>query len=212
MEIFRLSFLSCILIPLLLGCSPELTSLQKEWPVVYYPSRANIPVHKGFIVLKNNDTMRGIIKLVYPNSVAIWPYGTKKDSKSVLFKPIVDIEYMGIYDDTVDDKSDRFYKYIKLGNDYLARLVVSNGEYKICDDPTNDFHKVNILVTPKDTVKMFTSFNLQKHFGNKKKLILMFINKRYGQNFSIEYFRDEKSMFDYILESEKEALENKKNN
>ena len=192
--------------------------LDKIWPTKYSSTSplwlAN--VGKGYVLKKNNDTLKGYIKLpaFYNdgeklNFVPLLPFNkTKKED--ILETKLEDIDWVRIkwsfYTDTFD--------YIPIKS-VMWRILYRRDQIKVCyqefetGEFVDDGYSKNemMLVSGKDTAEFPI---LETNILHKRKYFIMqFINKRYKQNFNEKDFKDENAMINYIFDKEIEKQSGK---
>ncbi|GGB06511.1 hypothetical protein GCM10011511_32440 [Puia dinghuensis] len=173
---------------------------EKKWPITYpHPSIYSAPVVGGYIVTKNADTLRGLIKLwregiAYP----VW------DTITNVVKDVAreDIKSMRIFSNS---PTGTFTDYVNLNyKRTLWRVIAEKKGTAICDDPLHLGMNIMLLVKPHEILKMYGSWALFTHGGKDDELLLRFINRRYRTKFEAGHFKDSDEALNYILDRETE--------
>jgi hypothetical protein len=189
---------------------------------------------EGYVVTNNNDTIKGKFKLP-----PIWLLMEGKPIPQTLFSirehdnsnkntkiniKIVDIKNIKIIKNNRNDTSTYFILNNKLWEllavkDNLSirqRDFEQHGPYGGIND-WDRFEELALFIGKKQYISIY-SVNLDiKVYTNKSykkardRAIIEFINMRYNQKFSTNDFKDDKAMYNYILDKELE-LEQQENN
>lgn len=174
----------------------------KRWPIAsnHYPRQEPVTVEAAYIATKY-DTIEGYIRM---NSEGVYPIIPKRMAwlpENVKYIPINLVTYLRVYDYDFDS---RFSEFRRIGNGHLYRLVAEKGEAKIYDNflEMGTWKNKTLLVGPKDTIQLFGEFAYSLHFGNKRPLLLKFINGRYHAKMRKRDFKTTEEMFNYILDKE----------
>ncbi len=205
------------IIILVMSCSslpPGTTRYNKQFPMPGYESNVGAnsyiyaPVERGFVVTKKNDTLKGLVKLIYYGNgdhIPVLPTG-KKTATDIINIKRKDIDYIHVYDDT----SMSIYKdYVNIDYFGLWRRLGINDKVGIYDNyefmgrgQKIDGKELMVLVTGNQKEVMYHGF--QTVFQSRYSYLLSFLNKRYYQHFKKNYFKDQNSEIEYILEKENE--------
>jgi hypothetical protein len=174
---FLYTILTAAALSSLQGCEPKITPLMSRWPIVQYPSIRSVPVEAAYITT-NYDTIEGYTKMDIPYDFPIILKGVSWLQKNVRDIPIDEVTYMRVYDYDFDS---HFYEFRRISYYHLYRLVAEKGDDKIYDNflHIRSWKNRTLLVKPKDTIQLFGWFAFISHFGNKRPLLLKFINRRY---------------------------------
>ncbi len=183
---------------------------RKNWPIRM--ARTNgaalsynaTKVSQGYILLRNNDTLVGKMKiLVYsPPTLDFVDFlaagkNTRKDLVEVKTK---EINYVRDYTDSFKSDSN-FTDFVNLENKDLWRLLARENKISVYDDllagdPGYGYRMR--LVSENKMIKIYG--NSLFHIKGIKPLIVRFINHRYHTHFETGDFKDVKAMIDTILE------------
>lgn len=186
------------------GCYPKATAMMENWPVVYHPNQRHVAVQAAYIAA-NYDTIWGYTKLVSRYDFPVIPRGLPWSKSNVRNVPIIAVSYMRLYD---YDFNSHFSEFRKLGDGRLFRLVAEKGDVKIFDNflYLNSWKNKTFLIEPQQTVQLFSWFAYCLHFGNKRPLLLKFINRRYHVKLHEKDFKSKEEMFSYIVVRENARL------
>jgi hypothetical protein len=205
MYLIKLSFSAsplviCCALMSFCGCFPAITPMMSRWPIVQYPSIRSVPVEAAYITT-NYDTIEGYTKMDIPYDFPIIPKGVAWLKKNVRHIPIDEVTYMQLYDYDFDS---HFYEFRRISYYHLYRLVAEKGNIKIYDNflYIGSWKNRTLLVEPKDTIQLFGWFAFTSHFGNKRPLLLKFINRRYHVKLREKDFKTRPDMIQYILDKE----------
>lgn len=173
-----------------------------------------------YVVTNNNDTLEGKLKgtsVFYLKPIngnyEYIVYKNKQLNKNIKIKRN-DIKNIGVINKKNNDTS----MYIIFNNYYWQLLAAkcNLGIYKrvYYSDAASftTLEDIVIFAGNKQRFSIYHGYPLTEKFDNEiiDSTILIFINAQYNQNFSITYFKDEKAMYDYILDKEAE-LEKQEN-
>lgn len=198
------------------GCVAP-SGLDKKWPdykhlrrigdgTVYYLSA---PVREGYIFTKNKDTLKGYIKIFNYNKLhshllyfPLLPFNKTKATDIIDVK-LEDIDFIRVKRPNSNDSED--YGLVD-SNTWL--LIGRKNQIKIYYQQwwNTDVDGIlfiwieMILVSEKERTEIPTRALIGSH--PRWYYLLQFINKRYGQDFKQEDFKDEKAMIGYILDKE----------
>jgi hypothetical protein len=171
---------------------------ERKWPV-QYGNRLNnsAPIWEGLIVLKNNDTLKGFIKLLlFTSAYPILDTGTNK----VQDVNINDISLMRLYAHSPDGP---FTDFINMNyHPILWRLLGRKNKIAIYDNALKSGIIKMILVNPNKRIWLYNGFTWFFNGGNMNHLLIRFINKRYKTSFKEKDFRATQDMIQYILDKE----------
>jgi hypothetical protein len=150
-------------------------------------------------VLRNNDTLKGYIKLLpITSSYPILDTGTNK-VKDVYFNDIslmrvnAHLPYgYGVFTDFVNLN----YRH------FLWRLIGKKNKVAIYDNVLKSGIIKMILVIPNKRIWLYSGLTWFFHNGKMDYLLIRFINKRYKTSFKEEDFRATKDMIQFILDRE----------
>lgn len=176
----------------------------KSWPIAYYPTRWRVPVEAAYIAT-NYATIEGYTRMVSRYDFPIIPKGVAWLQKNVRDIPIDEVTYMRVYDYDFDS---HFSEFQKISYGRLYRLVAEKGHVKIYDNflHIGSWKNKTLLVKPKDTIQLFGWFAFFIHFGNKRPLLLRFINRRYHVELREKDFTTKQDLIQYILDKENALL------
>ena len=206
----------CWLATIFSGCalqSSRVTVYEKDFPFPAYEhdggdrSYRFAPVDRGLIVTLKNDTLVGLVKLLYypyEHHIPILPSGKKGDSAVANIKR-KDIRFIRTYSDTTQKQ---FTDYVNVGFDGLWRCLGMKNNVGLFDNYDNMGNgqkyaeKRMLLVTPKQKLLLYDSFQILFH--SRYSYLLKFINKRYSKHFKKQDFENERAEINYILDKENE--------
>ncbi len=204
-----------------LGCNSPERKLDKLWPgKKNFLSRAL--VREGYILTKNNDTLKGYINVSAEGPVAIvalLPPGKTKRADIINVKP-GDIDYLRMKFPSEKDSTDFMpipVKPLKGKNVkpspkkfLLYQVLGRKNQILLCDyewgggdsDGNTNYMRELILILQKDSIKILRigTVGVEK----PSRFLLQFINKRYRQHFKKKDLIDVKARVDYILDREYE--------
>jgi hypothetical protein len=174
--------------------------MMKRWPIVSYPSARNVTVEAAYIAT-NYDTIEGYTRMAIPYDFPIIPKGVALLQGNVRHIPIDEVTYMRVYDYDFDS---HFYEFQRISYWHLYRLVAEKADAKIYDNflHIRSWKNKTLLVTPKDTIQLFSWFAFCRHFGNQRPLLLGFINRHYHLKLREKDFNTKQDMIRYILDEE----------
>jgi hypothetical protein len=164
-------------------------------------------VTEGYILTKNNDTLKGYIKIPFHNTrfekpskpIPFLPFNKTKATDIINVK-LDSINYIRIKQAQSTDSADfipfKSSIWLLVGRKNNIAIYYRGWRQYIYDTENSYQYETNgaqlILISEKNT----TNMPILK--------ILQFINKRYGQHFSKKDFKDGKAMINYILDKENE--------
>jgi len=186
---------------------------QKEWPPAEwkdtslrrFSGRATTWVtrnFKGYMVMKSGDTTRG--------------YMERRD-KVCRILPVGKFEYKEIPYDQIRfiwaDIASFGKDHIELTNQYWEkplRLMAEKGSVLLYDNAdltaADRLGAPLILVTDGKPVKIYDYGQFYKHQRHIRKLVVNFVNKRYGVALPKDYFKTNQEVVDYLVDKENERL------
>jgi hypothetical protein len=176
---------------------------ERKWPVRYGTRMDNgAPVKEGYIVLKNNDTLRGFIKVLpITDSYPVLDTGDNQ-VRDIYVK---DISVMRLYDHSPEGPYNDFfnlnYKH------FLWRLIGKKGDVSMYDDQLRSGILQITIFTPTKRMKLYSKWTWFICNSNMDKMLVRFINRHYKVQFSEDDFKSTSDMFDYILDRESSSCE-----
>jgi hypothetical protein len=199
---FFFAILPVAALTLLQGCFPKITPMMKMWPIVYYPTRWQVPVEAVFLVTKR-DTVEGYTKLA--GGLPVIARGVTWELKNVKYVDIESVRYMRLYN---YDFNSHFFELRRLSYGHLYRSLAEEGKAGIYDNylGLGEWKNRTLLVAPQDTIQLFSWFAFMSHFGNKRPLLLKFIKRRFHVKVREKDFNTKQDMIKYILERENALL------
>jgi hypothetical protein len=189
----------------------------KQWPIlsarttgggyIYNDTR----VLSGIILTKTGDTLKGKMKILpYFNGgfsqIPLLPNG-KYTAKDIVGIPRTRIKFLRAYGDSSWSGQD-YMDFVNLHDRDLWRILVIKDSFAIYDDYTPGIDPVfgteMILVKQNMPWPWIRIYHHVVHDDARDidPYILAFINKRYKSHFQGRDFKDERAMFDYILDKE----------
>jgi hypothetical protein len=196
------------------GCFQSLKSLSKDertFPMAYCGPGNPGAVEQGYIVLMNNDTLKGRIKLTpCGGTLPILPLGKQK-ADDIHYINRDDINCIRLYKVFDNDpcKLDKQYTDFEILSDGgVWRLLAQKNDIKFYDDYNGPISEIitMALVVKNERINLYSTWAYTLHFDNPKPLVLRFINKRYKTSFHRNDFKTEADMINYILDKENEKL------
>jgi hypothetical protein len=178
------------------------------------------PVEKGFVALKNNDTIFGLIKINFTIPLPVLPNG-KKAAGDIIRYDGHEINYFRVYNDSVTN-TQCYLDFVPLPIPYnscqalhIWRLLGKKNDISIFDLFAYGYNNPNkiaylyktILFSKNNYIKLYTWYPFRGIRGSLER----FINRRYKTSVHKKDFKTIREMINYILdkENEKEASENK---
>lgn len=185
------------------GCYPKITPMMKKWPISYaqYPRVAPKPVEAIYLATES-DTIEGYTRMVANDVFPIIPKGVEWSRANVKYIPVNLVTFMRLYSYDFDS---HFNEFRKISNGYLYRVAAEKGKIEICDDILQfdgSWRNKTLLIEPKVTTQLFSWFAFCVHLGNKRPLLLKFINRRYHVRLQERDFKSKEDMLQYILKKE----------
>lgn len=171
---------------------------ERRWPIhygrhIYDDAR----VVKGFLLLKNGDTLRGWIKLLpYGLAYPLWP-GEGSEVSEIELRNIryIRLEIPFMKDDHTD--------LVNLGyKRFLWRRDGQKGNAAIYDNELGANGTMMILVNGEKIVKLYHKMSWILHGGNTDRMVVRFIDKRYKLSMRTKDFQTRQEMIDTILDRE----------
>jgi hypothetical protein len=187
----------CLIGFLLILPNLYLSAQERKWPIRYSKRIDNgAPIKEGLIVLRNSDSLKGIIKLLpFALSYPLLDTTTNK----ILDIYVRDISLMRIYHTTPDGP---FSDFISLNyKHFLWRLLGKRNNVAIYDNELNGGILKLLLVTPVKRMWLYNNMTWFFH-ANMDYLLIRFINNRYQTSLKEEDFRATQDMIQYILDKE----------
>jgi hypothetical protein len=183
---------------LLILFSTCLRAQESKWPI-HYTSQLNnrAPIGQGLIVLRNNDTLKGFIKLLpFTYSYPILDTGTNK----VQDISINDISLMRVYAHSPDGP---FTDFINLNYRHILwTLKGKKNKVAIYDNALKSGIIKMMLVTPNKRISLYSSITWFFYGGNMDHLLIRFIKKHYSASLKEDDFKPTQDMIQYILDKE----------
>ncbi len=203
--------------------SSTLNAQSARWPDRFYNKgrgqRYNeAPIQNGYVVLKSGDTLTGEIKIPPFDGpyCSILPRGKEISIKNIIDFYPKEIKAILVYNNFAYPETTAFESLNHNGKMWLWRLLSKRDSTAINDDVVQTssdsvkgfkyqdpskkgyYSMRMILISGNQRIKIFQWPRLEK----ASNLILKFINKRYGMNFSVDHFKTAQAMFEYILNME----------
>jgi hypothetical protein len=175
---------------------------ERKWPVQYRTRMDNgAPIKEGYIVLKNEDTLRGFIKVLpITNSYPILDTGNNQlcdiDVKDISMMRLYDISTAGPYND-----------FFNLGyKHFLWRLIGKKGDISMYDDELKSGILQITIFTPTKKIRLYSKWTWFIYNSNIDRMLVHFINRRYKVRVSEDDFKSTSDMYQYILDKESAFL------
>jgi hypothetical protein len=206
---------TCIFLVFIADAQP---SLQSNWPLrsAAYErgstSYNNAPVLKGFILMKNGDTLKGKIKLIIstgkPPSRYAFPFlqDGKNGADDIQYIGVNSVNYFRVFNDSVNNT---FTDIVNVDNRFWRLLGKKNRVAVYEETISTSMFLFNrdgrvMFVSENKPVIITSSFSTMLHGWHIYPAIINFINKRYHKSFKENDFKTGMDMIDYILNNENE--------
>jgi hypothetical protein len=201
---------------LLTGCGifSKQARLDRSWPVTYplFSQMSLIPVRQAVIIKKNNDTLRGYVRMAvngeYTNdtlkNIPFLPF-TKKSKDDLIIVDIKDIDFLriqiGLNDTATQDYrplNSRMWQI--LGRNDRASLYYRKVLNKYGSTGQDAYFEYLVLL--KDNWLIGLPPNQISPFAKPTGILRQFIRERYDENLQSDEFKTEKALIDHILANE----------
>jgi hypothetical protein len=205
------------------GCATlKETKLDKKWPQrlsVIDQFDIDPPlVKEGYILTKNNDTLKGYFKMRELNEfnmpsmpIPFLPFNKTKATDIINIK-IDSINYirkkLAKETDSVDYIPFESTLWLVLGRKNGIKILYQQWNKRADYDVSIYQQWDEIIIASDKLIVKIPTYGKKWSPHSQNFFILKFINERYGQNFYNKDFKNQKAMLDYILEKENEKLLN----
>jgi hypothetical protein len=196
------------------------TKLDKKWPRgLPFIDQFDIDpplVKEGYILMKNNDTLKGYFKMrelnefnVPSKPIPFLPFNKTSVSDIINIK-IDSINYirkkLAKGTDSADYVPFESTLWLVLGRKNRISILYQEWNKRADYDVSIYQQWDEIIVTSEKLIVKIPTYGKKWNPHSQNFFILKFINDRYGQNFNSNDFKNQKAMLDYILDKENEKL------
>jgi hypothetical protein len=210
----KICCLSGLLFLVSCGVFSKQAKLNRSWPVTYplFSEMSLIPVRQAIIVKRNNDTLRGYVRMAvngeYTNdtlkNVPFLPF-TKKSKDDLIIVDIKDIDFVriqvGLNDTATQDYMPIYSRMWQiLGRNDRAILYYRKVLIKYGSTGQNAY--LEYLCLLKDNWLIGLPPNPISPFIKPTGILWEFIRDRYDEQLQRDDFKTEKAMIDHILANE----------
>lgn len=153
--------------------------------------------HDGFVITKNTDTIKGIIKLGALNQKQNWILITKKGENN--FYPLSNIQYVRVFSKDSSLIKTEYTDFEVFGIKPKIWRVIAKDKITVYDELHYTDEHIGALgsqISIFENDKLISSFNAWG-LTNKGNLI-SFVNKRYHKKYKIKDFRTRRELVSYI--------------
>jgi hypothetical protein len=162
------------------------------------------PPQRGYAVMCNGDTARGLIKVIVGTSTFPLLDTVTQGSRLLGYPFVVYVRVFPTSADTV------YTDYINLHYKHkLWRLMASRGDVALYDDFDRQGLPHVLLVSRGKKIKAYTAMGWLVHDGNESddwnmRAMLRFIRRRYRVTLRAGYFGSMEAVYEFVLEKERE--------
>ncbi|HMI60327.1 MAG TPA: hypothetical protein VK518_05445 [Puia sp.] len=168
-------------------------------------------VRVGYLVKKNNDTLRGYIKMVLSyyegqtiKDVPLLPFD-KTDKKDIINVDLDEIDHVRISSPKGTTSED--YMPVRSA---MWQILGRKGQISVCTQTWGTirpytYYQEMVLVSGKKLIEIPINPSNSGAYHPRFSYLVQFINKRYGRNFTTKSFKGRDDMVSYILDNENEA-------